>query len=84
MTRKPDWQALLDAFLAEHQFDSFQYGRWDCCLFVCDAIQAMTGVDPAAACTLNAIILASAGEPGVSAASGHGDSSPSPVGLANR
>ena len=49
VTRKPDWQALLDAFLAEHQFDSFQYGRWDCCLFVCDAILAMTGVDPAAA-----------------------------------
>ena len=49
MTRKPDWQALLDAFLAEHQFDSFQYGRWDCCLFVCDAVFVMTGVDPAAA-----------------------------------
>ena len=49
MTRKPDWQALLDAFLAEHQFDTFQYGRWDCCLFVCDAVLVMTGVDPAAA-----------------------------------
>ena len=49
MTRKPDWQALLDAFFAEHQFDSFQYGRWDCCLFVCDAVFVMTGVDPAAA-----------------------------------
>jgi hypothetical protein len=35
-------------------------------------------------CTLNAIILSSAGEPGFSAGSGHGDSSPSPVALANR
>lgn len=26
----------------------FQYGIWDCCLFACDAIQVMTGVDPAA------------------------------------
>jgi hypothetical protein len=49
VTRKPDWQALLDAFLARHQFDTFQYGRWDCCLFVCDAVLVMTGVDPAPA-----------------------------------
>jgi hypothetical protein len=48
MTRKPDWQALLDRFLAEHRFDTFQYGRWDCCLFVSDAILVMTGIDPAA------------------------------------
>jgi hypothetical protein len=47
MTRKPDWQSLLDAFLNEHQFDEFEYGRWDCCLFVCAALKVMTGVDPA-------------------------------------
>ena len=32
----------------EHRFDAFSYGRFDCCLFVCDAISVMTGVDPAA------------------------------------
>jgi hypothetical protein len=32
----------------EHRSDAFRYGRWDCCLFVCDAIRVMTGVDPAA------------------------------------
>ena len=48
MTRKPDWQSLLEAFLEEHRLDAFEYGRWDCCLFVCDAVNVMTGVDPAA------------------------------------
>jgi hypothetical protein len=48
VTRKPDWQALLHAFLMEHRFDAFSYGHWDCCLFVCDAVCVMTGVDLAA------------------------------------
>ena len=48
MTRHPDWQTLLDAFLCEHQFEPFHYGQWDCGLFVCSAVRVMTGVDPAA------------------------------------
>jgi hypothetical protein len=48
VTRKPDWQALLHAFLMEHRCDPFCYGLWDCCLFVCDAVCVMTGVDLAA------------------------------------
>jgi hypothetical protein len=47
MTRLPDWQARLDSFLRAHVHDRFAYGSWDCCLFVCDAIREMTGVDPA-------------------------------------
>jgi hypothetical protein len=47
MTRLPDWQARLDSFLRTHADDPFVYGSWDCCLFVCSAIHAMTGVDPA-------------------------------------
>ena len=47
MTRVGNWQGLLQAFLTEHQFDTFEYGRWDCCMFVCDAVRAMTGTDPA-------------------------------------
>ena len=48
MTRYPNWPARLEAFLARHQDAKFRYGTWDCCLFVCDAIEVMTGVDPAA------------------------------------
>lgn len=48
LTRRQDWQRALDSFVREHQTDHFAYGKWDCCLFVCDAIQAMTGVDTAA------------------------------------
>ena len=48
MNRVSDWAGKLGAFLSERQFDAFHYGRWDCCLFVCDAICTMTGVDPAA------------------------------------
>lgn len=47
MTRLPDWQTRLDSFLNLHAQDPFAYGSWDCCLFVCDAIREMTGVDPA-------------------------------------
>ena len=49
MTRKSNWQALLHEFLQAHQFEPFEYGRWDCCLFVGAAVQVMTGIDPAAA-----------------------------------
>ena len=45
MQRRSDWQRVLDEFLREHQNRPFEYGKWDCCLFVCDAIIAMTGVD---------------------------------------
>ena len=48
MQRKSDWQEALDAFLTAHENRRFEYGKWDCCLFVCDAIVAMTGVDLAA------------------------------------
>lgn len=48
MQRRSDWQAALDQFLRTHQDQRFEYGKWDCCLFVCDAIVEMTGVDLAA------------------------------------
>jgi hypothetical protein len=47
MTRLPDWQVRLNSFLRTHAHDRFVYGSWDCCLWVCDAIREMTGVDPA-------------------------------------
>jgi hypothetical protein len=48
LTRRPCWQCVLSKFLIENQNRPFAYGRWDCCLFVCDAIQVMTGTDIAA------------------------------------
>lgn len=45
MKRRTGWQEALDKFLRAHQDRPFEYGKWDCCLFVCDAIVEMTGVD---------------------------------------
>jgi hypothetical protein len=45
VTRYSDWVIRLEAFLAKNAKRKFAYGKWDCCLFVADAIQVMTGVD---------------------------------------
>lgn len=47
-TRFHDWQSRLQAALAARQHSPFEWGQHDCCLFVCDCIEAMTGRDPAA------------------------------------
>ncbi len=41
------WPALFEAFLSRNRSRRFRYGSWDCCLFVADAIEAMTGTDVA-------------------------------------
>lgn len=48
LTRKQNWQVLLHDYLRACRAREFQYGSFDCCLFVCDAIESMTGVDVAA------------------------------------
>lgn len=48
MTRYRDWQSRLAACLAERTLRAFEWGTHDCCLYVCDAVLAMTGRDPAA------------------------------------
>lgn len=48
MTRHRDWQSRLQDCIAERWAKPFAWGVQDCCLFVCDCIQAMTGRDPAA------------------------------------
>jgi len=45
--RYEDWPKRLAEYLEEHNSTPFEWGRFDCCLFVCGAILAMTGVDPA-------------------------------------
>ena len=44
--RKEDWPARLAAFIDANRSRAFAWGDTDCCLFVCDAVEAMTGVDP--------------------------------------
>lgn len=43
--RKDDWAERLEAFINEHQETEFKYGEFDCAMYVCDAIKAMTDVD---------------------------------------
>jgi hypothetical protein len=45
LTRRDEWPALLEEFLKVSHGKQFRYGRFDCCLFVADAIAAMTGTD---------------------------------------
>jgi len=48
MQRFANWAARLEAFLNANASRPFVYGEFDCCLFVSDAVLAMTGIDPAA------------------------------------
>ena len=43
MTRYPDWQLRLEAFVRERRNVPFAWGSNDCALFVADAVQALTG-----------------------------------------
>lgn len=47
MERREGWECSLNEFLFKRKNSSFRYGRNDCCLFVADAVEQMTGVDPA-------------------------------------
>ncbi|MDP2738703.1 MAG: hypothetical protein Q8O82_08385 [Pseudorhodobacter sp.] len=47
--RLPDWQPRLLAFIASSVARPFVYGQHDCALFAAGAVQAMCGVDLAAA-----------------------------------
>ena len=45
MQRRPDWQSAFDEFLVANRATPFVWGKWDCCLFVADAIRTITGED---------------------------------------
>ncbi|WP_157779683.1 DUF6950 family protein [Cupriavidus pauculus] len=46
MQRLPDWPTRLADFIEARRERAFSWGESDCCLFVCDAIEATTGTDP--------------------------------------
>jgi hypothetical protein len=48
LSRRADWQQRLQQYLDLSSQACFQYGLFDCCLFVCDAIREMTDFDLAA------------------------------------
>ena len=47
IARHRDWQSRLADFVASRESSPFVWGSNDCALFVCDAIAAMSGHDPA-------------------------------------
>lgn len=48
MQRLEDWPTRLAEFIEARRERVFSWGDSDCCLFVCDAIEAMSGADPGA------------------------------------
>lgn len=48
MQRLEDWPTRLAEFIESRQERAFLWGESDCCLFVCDVIEAITGEDPGA------------------------------------
>lgn len=48
LVRRTDWPTLLFDAVEAARGQKFSWGSNDCCLFACDCILAMTGVDPAA------------------------------------
>ncbi|URF05493.1 DUF6950 family protein [Cupriavidus campinensis] len=46
MKRLTDWPTRLADFIEARRARAFSWGDSDCCLFVCDGIEAMTGTDP--------------------------------------
>lgn len=45
--RFENWPNLLNDFIASREAAPFKWGTNDCCMFVCDEILAITGIDPA-------------------------------------
>jgi hypothetical protein len=48
MTRQHDWMLRLERLMSERRAMPFAWGSNDCCMWAADAVQAVTGRDPAA------------------------------------
>ncbi len=44
--RLEGWEKKLEELIRERSNSPFNYGSIDCCLFACDAVEAITGRDP--------------------------------------
>ena len=47
--RVDNWSEIIDEELEKARFKTFKYGEFDCCLFVADIVEKMTGIDHAKA-----------------------------------
>tara|TARA_B100000686_G_C16621135_1_gene879294 strand:- start:81 stop:551 length:471 start_codon:yes stop_codon:yes gene_type:complete len=47
MERRENWEHFLSEFIFKRKDCPFEYGKNDCCLFVADAVEVMTGIDTA-------------------------------------
>jgi hypothetical protein len=45
MTRFPDWRTQLAEYIAANRGRAFSWGKFDCCMFIAGAVEAMTGDD---------------------------------------
>jgi len=45
MERRENWEHFLSEFIFKRTNSVFKYGQNDCCLFVADAVEKITGVD---------------------------------------
>ena len=45
--RNENWPGILEAQIKDAAGREFVWGEFDCCLWACDVIEAMTGRDPA-------------------------------------
>lgn len=41
----PHWQELLHNYFVRRHNEPFKWGSMDCCLFACDAVRELTGID---------------------------------------
>ena len=48
LTRTPDWPEKLADYIHKNLRTPFKWGSFDCCLFACGAVLAITGTDLAA------------------------------------
>lgn len=48
MIRVADWPEILARHIAAARSRAFEWGVHDCCVFACDGVLAMTGIDPMA------------------------------------
>ena len=46
--RRPDWFVRLGALVSRRLDEPFAFGTNDCCVWAADAVEAVTGLDPAA------------------------------------
>ena len=43
--RREDWPNRLNAYVVKVQHKKFNFKTWNCCIFACGAVKAMTGAD---------------------------------------